>query len=68
MVHNCRLVPLIQEVLPADPKRPRYMRFIVQNLSTQRVCVAEFDTEESAQDWRKELRGMTCVSTVEFVK
>jgi sterol 3beta-glucosyltransferase len=51
-------VAFINKLLPFDPKAPRYLRVQVGPDSTGRIRLAEFDTEESTQDWRRELSGM----------
>ncbi|THV05295.1 UDP-Glycosyltransferase/glycogen phosphorylase [Dendrothele bispora CBS 962.96] len=48
------LLSNIKEVSPFDPDRPREIEIIFPNNKSGR---AEFDTEESAHDWRRELNG-----------
>ena len=48
----------VQGVQPIDPKRPRILRLILDPIARTANDYAEFDTEESAQDWRRELTGM----------
>lgn len=52
------LVAFIEEILPPDPKQPRYIRIKVGPEGHSKVDYCEFDTEESAQDWRRELAGV----------
>ncbi|KAJ7459825.1 glycosyltransferase family 1 protein [Mycena latifolia] len=49
----------IQKIAPVDPKRPRYLRIIFEKPDTSQSNsgIAEFDTEEAAIDWRKEITG-----------
>lgn len=51
-------VAFIEEILPPDPKHPRRLRVKVGPKGHSKVDYCEFDTEESAQDWRRELAGM----------
>ncbi|KAF9468587.1 glycosyltransferase family 1 protein [Collybia nuda] len=51
------LLSFIDEVLPPEPKQPRHMRIKLGPKGHSKVDYAEFDTEESAQDWRRELTG-----------
>ena len=51
-------VAFVQAVLPVDPKRPRILRLVVDPVAMTGADYAEFDTEESAQDWRREVNGM----------
>ena len=48
----------VQAVSPVDPKRPRILRLVIDPVAQTANDYAEFDTEESAQDWRRELNGM----------
>ena len=48
----------VQGVLPVDPKRPRILRLVLDPIARTANDYAEFDTEESAQDWRREVTGM----------
>jgi hypothetical protein len=52
------LVAFVQAVLPVDPKHPRIMRLIIDPIARTANDYAEFDTEESAEDWRREVTGM----------
>ena len=51
-------VAFVQGVQPIDPKRPRILRLILDPIARTANDYAEFDTEESAQDWRREVTGM----------
>ena len=48
----------VQGVQPVDPKRPRILRLALDPIARTANDYAEFDTEESAQDWRREVTGM----------
>lgn len=50
-------VAFIVEILPIDASRPRHIRIVLNSAARTVHDSAEFDTEESAQDWRKELTG-----------
>lgn len=50
-------VAFINEVLPVDPKQSRYIRIKLGLAAQPIVNAVEFDTAESAQDWRRELNG-----------
>ena len=58
LLTNFLLVAFVQAVLPVDPKHPRIMRLIIDPIARTANDYAEFDTEESAEDWRRELTGM----------
>ena len=47
----------VQGVQPVDPKRPRILRLNLDPIARTANDYAEFDTEESAQDWRREVTG-----------
>jgi hypothetical protein len=53
-------VSQVKEVLPMDPKSPRIMKlhFDTVSKSDSKTGTVEFDTEESAADWMRELQGM----------
>ncbi|RDB18077.1 Sterol 3-beta-glucosyltransferase [Hypsizygus marmoreus] len=51
------LLAFVNKVLPFDPKKPRHIRIQIGHSSDQIIDACEFDTEESAQDWRRELTG-----------
>ena len=51
-------VAFVQGVQPIDPKRPRILRLVLDPIARTANDYAEFDTEESAQDWRREVTGM----------
>jgi sterol 3beta-glucosyltransferase len=46
----------VKEIVPIDRKHPKLLRVKFQ-IDTDVKGYVEFDTEESAQDWRKELQG-----------
>ena len=48
----------VQGVQPIDPKRPRILRLNLDPIARTANDYAEFDTEESAQDWKREVTGM----------
>ncbi|KAF8208904.1 hypothetical protein K438DRAFT_1917258 [Mycena galopus ATCC 62051] len=46
----------VDRILPVDPKHPKWLRIIFKQLGEDKNSgFAEFDTEEAAIDWRKEL-------------
>ena len=47
----------VKDVIPLDPKRPRIIKLAVESAFKSAVEYTEFDTEESAYDWRRELIG-----------
>ena len=47
----------IKEVLPEDPQKPRCIRITVTSENGPYESEIEFDTKESAGDWRRELIG-----------
>ncbi|GLB38496.1 putative glycosyltransferase family 28 N-terminal domain [Lyophyllum shimeji] len=47
----------INSLLPLDPLQPRYIHIELGIGTHKRVDDFEFDTEESARDWRRELEG-----------
>jgi hypothetical protein len=50
-------VAFVQDIVPLDPQKPRIIKFTVES-SLKRVNeYAEFDTEESAREWRMETIG-----------
>ncbi|KAJ7250909.1 hypothetical protein B0H12DRAFT_1018998 [Mycena haematopus] len=50
------LLSAIDRILPVDPKHPKWLRIVLKKLGDAKFSgFAEFDTEESAKDWRKEL-------------
>lgn len=51
------LVAHIQDAEPVDPKKPRLIRLNIDPSAQMVNDYTEFDTEESARDWRKELGG-----------
>ncbi|KAF9013495.1 glycosyltransferase family 1 protein [Cyathus striatus] len=55
------LLTLVRDVVPVDGKHPRYMRLVLDDMSNNENDYIEFDTEESAHDWRKEITGMDTV-------
>lgn len=58
-------VAFVQDIVPLDPQKPRIIKLTVES-SLKRVNeYAEFDTEESAREWRRETIG-TYAST--FIK
>jgi sterol 3beta-glucosyltransferase len=59
-------VAFVQGVLPIDPKRPRILRLVLDPIARTANDYAEFDTEESAQDWRREVTGVWRFLSVSF--
>ncbi|KAG6856527.1 hypothetical protein H0H87_003452 [Tephrocybe sp. NHM501043] len=51
------LFAFIRNVLPLDPRRPRFLHIELSIQSRNLVDEFEFGTEESARDWRRELTG-----------
>jgi sterol 3beta-glucosyltransferase len=51
-------VSFINKLLPFDPYHPRQLRLQLGPDSEGIVQATEYDTEESAQDWRRELSGV----------
>ncbi|KAJ7069825.1 glycosyltransferase family 1 protein [Mycena amicta] len=54
------LLSAIRDIVPLDQKRPKFIQLVFDNQFTQTLSLsgfAEFDTEESAQEWRRELSG-----------
>ncbi|KIK07950.1 glycosyltransferase family 1 protein [Laccaria amethystina LaAM-08-1] len=51
------LLSFFHEVLPIDPKHPRFIRFIIKDAAHNADDYVELDTEESAHDWRREING-----------
>lgn len=51
----------VNKILPLDPKQPKYIRIVFEKQEQDKKeglsGIAEFDTEEAAIDWRKELKG-----------
>lgn len=51
------LVSKIKELKPIDPRSPKTIRLIFKGISSKHGKV-DFDTQESAQDWWKEMQGL----------
>lgn len=51
------LVAFVKGVIPLDPKKPRIIKLVTESALKSVVEYTEFDTEESAHDWRRELIG-----------
>ncbi|PPQ91672.1 hypothetical protein CVT25_012885 [Psilocybe cyanescens] len=51
------LLSFVKDVVPYDKASPRVIRFNVDQHATSINEYAEFDTEESAQEWRREIKG-----------
>ena len=58
LINKLSSVAFVQGVQPVDPKRPRILRLVLDPIARTANDYAEFDTEESAQDWRREVTGM----------
>lgn len=52
-----RLVNSIQRIVEEDPKHPRTIRVLMDGKSDMQDSNVEFDTIESAREWRRELQG-----------
>lgn len=52
-------VTFINKILPFDPQHPRHLRLKLGPGSDRSVKLVEYDTEESARDWRREISGMS---------
>ena len=50
-------VSSIKDVRPAEPKLPRHINMVFDSNDGIVDGIVEFDTVESAQDWRRELLG-----------
>jgi hypothetical protein len=50
-------VAFVKDVVPLDPQRPRIIKLAVESSVKLATEYAEFDTEESAREWRKEIIG-----------
>lgn len=50
-------VAFVKTVLPYDPKHPRRILCVLSSGTVQAHDYIEYDTIESANDWRKELTG-----------
>lgn len=57
----------VRDIYPPDPNNPRLLRLVVDPQAQSYNDYAEFDTEESAHDWRKELTGSLLLIVVLFV-
>ncbi|KAH9480450.1 Sterol 3-beta-glucosyltransferase [Psilocybe cubensis] len=51
------LLSFVKDVVPYDKSAPRVIRFNLDQHVTSVNEYAEFDTEESAQEWRREIKG-----------
>ena len=51
------IVGAIHEILPEDPVHPRFLRFTVEGEHGVITAVFEFDTTESAREWRRDFSG-----------
>lgn len=49
----------VNDVEPHDPTHPRRVRIQISILDQKFTVDAEYDTEESANEWRRETQGMT---------
>lgn len=45
------------DIVPLDPQKPRIIKLTVESSLKHVNEYAEFDTEESARDWRREIIG-----------
>ena len=50
-------VSSIKNVKPAESKHPRHIDIVFDSNDGTVDSLVEFDTDESAQDWRRELLG-----------
>jgi hypothetical protein len=51
-------VSAIKDVKPVDSKRPRHLDVVFESNIGITESTVEFDTDESAQEWRRELLGV----------
>jgi hypothetical protein len=59
-VHVGKLVSSIKDIKPVELKRPRHLIITYESNRGTIESTIEFDTDESAQDWRRELLGASC--------
>lgn len=50
-------VSSIKDVKPAESEHPRHLDIVFDSNDGIVDSIVEFDTDESAQDWRRELLG-----------
>ena len=50
-------VSSIRDIKPVDSRRPRHLTITFESNTGTAESTIEFDTDESAQDWRRELLG-----------
>ena len=50
-------VSSIKTIKPVEVKSPRHLNIVYESTSGVVDSIVEFDTDESAQDWRRELLG-----------
>jgi hypothetical protein len=62
LISAIMVVAFINKLLPFDPQHPRYLRLQLGPESEGSIKLAEYDTEESARDWRREISGMSQLS------
>ena len=54
------VVSNVKEVRRFNPKRPKVMEIVFDSATAPSMdAYAEFDTVESAREWRKELQGLS---------
>lgn len=53
-------VSSIKTIKPVEVKNPRHLNIVYESTSGVVDSIVEFDTDESAQDWRRELLGAFC--------
>lgn len=54
---NLELVSSVRDIKPVDSRRPRHLNITFESNTGTAESIIEFDTDESAQDWRRELLG-----------
>jgi len=50
-------VSTVQSVAPTEYKHPRRIRLIFHHIDIDGAAL-EFDTEEAAREWRREIQGL----------
>jgi hypothetical protein len=55
--HVEKLVSSVKDVKSVDSERPRHLTVIFEASTGTVESTIEFDTDESAHDWRRELLG-----------
>ena len=61
-------VSSIKDVKPAESKLPRHLNIVFDSNDGIADSIVEFDTHESAQDWRRELLGAFRPSETRYLR